>query len=293
MIPDLKIHQPSDLAEVLALLDKHNSNIRIIAGGTDIVPGLQQDSQRFKNFNALLDINKIDDLKNVKVENDKLYLGASARFSDINSSEVIKKHFPLLAKAAGSVGSLQIRNLATIGGNFVNNAPCADSVPPLLVYNAVLKIKSLNSERRITLEDFLVKSYKTQLEPNEIVTEIEIPILDEDYSGDFYKLGRRRAVSISRITFSLLLKIKESKIIDFRVASGAVTPIGKRIRNIEKYALGKNPEDKLFKELSRMLGEVILEETGLRWSSPYKLPVVQQMFYQLLIKLRPDVMENK
>ncbi|UCE07118.1 MAG: hypothetical protein JSW07_03520 [bacterium] len=132
------------------------------------------------------------------------------------------------------------------------------------------------------MQQFLSKPYETQLEPEELVTQVVLPIPSYDYEGDFYKLGRRRGVVISRITLALLLKIESMKIQDIRIASGAVTPIGLRFQELEEFARGKNINDDLFKILAQKLGQSILHKTGLRWSSAYKLPVVQQMFYQLL-----------
>jgi len=187
-----------------------------------------------------------------------------------------------LVKASKTLGSRQIRNRATIAGNFINNAPCADSVAPLLVYDASVEIKSKTSERIIKLNDLLLKPYKTQLQRNELATKIILPIPSKKLKGDFYKLGRRRAVSISRISLAVLLEVEDKIIKQMKIASGAVTPIGKRLSDVEEYANGKICCDKTFKEIAVKLGERILDVSGLRWSSEYKIPVVQQMCYQLL-----------
>lgn len=129
---------------------------------------------------------------------------------------------------------------------------------------------------------FLLKPYKTQLQPEEIVTRVVLPVPGNDYQGDYYKLGRRRGVAISRISLALLVDIHDSIIRDIRIASGAVTPIGKRFKQLEKLARGKKVTTDLFQQLAQELGQQILDITGLRWSTAYKLPVVQQTFYQLL-----------
>ena len=118
-----------------------------------------------------------------------------------------------------------------------------------------------------------------------MVTRINIPIPSKKFAGDFYKLGRRRAVAISRITLALLISLNNNMIDEIRIASGAVTPIGTRFFDLEKFAKGQTVEDQFLKELSRKLGEQIIQVAGLRWSSKYKLPVVQQMFYQILNRI--------
>lgn len=282
MIPQFDFYSPKTVDELIKLLNEFNESSRIIAGGTDVIPGFQQESGRFMNITKLIDINSITELGMIKHEAGNLSIGAAVTFSDVCKNEFVKKHFPLLAKAASTVGSLQIRNRATVVGNFVNNAPCADSVPPLLVYNAIIKIVSPAGVRTMPLQDFLLNPYKTKLMNNECVTEVIIPIEDKVLSGDFYKLGRRSAVSISRITLAFVMSVENNLIKEFRLASGAITPIGKRFPEIEKYAEGKTPSTDTFIEIAKKMGEVVLETTGLRWSTHYKLPVVQQMLYQIL-----------
>lgn len=282
MMPSLEILFPKDLNEALNALIINQENVHIIAGGTDVIPGLNQESNRFKNTRLLIDINKVPEVKGINVGTEKISIGAAETFSDILQNEIVQKKLPLLWKSAGTIGSVQIRNRATLAGNFVNNAPCADSVPVLLVYNATVEIESLNSKREIPLNDFLSAPYKTKLKKDEMVTRINIPIPSKKFVGDFYKLGRRRAVAISRITLALLISLNDNMIDEIRIASGAVTPIGTRFFDLEKFAKGQTVEDQFLKELSRKLGEQIIQVAGLRWSSKYKLPVVQQMFYQLL-----------
>jgi CO/xanthine dehydrogenase FAD-binding subunit len=287
MIQKIEFMQPKNLQEVVNLLDKYQKQgkIRLIAGGTDIVPGFQQEASRFKDIKRLIDIHGLKELKIIKRENNHVIIGAGVTFSELIKHPVIKELYPLMAKAASSIGSVQIRNRATIAGNFVNNAPCADSVPPLLVYDAEIQIQSSNKKRKVSLEDFLLKPYKTQLQPEEIVTRVVLPVPQNDYQGDFYKLGRRRGVAISRISLALLVDNQDSVIRDIRIASGAVTPIGKRFKQLEKMARGKKVTTDLFQQLAQELGQQILDITGLRWSTAYKLPVVQQTFYQLLEKV--------
>lgn len=277
-----KVETPKTLDEVIILLSNTNSNTKILAGGTDLVVGKIQGSKRFVETETLIDINKIDELHRIELVDNKIIIGAASTFSEIEKNELVDKYLPILKKAVSTIGSLQIRNRATIAGNFVNNAPCADSVPALLVYDAELELVSSNGKRNISLQNFLDAPYKTQLQKNEIVSKIIIPIPNKNLIGDFFKLGRRRAVAISRITFAILCEIEKNTFKEIKIASGAVTPIGKRFYDLENITKGKKIEKDLLINLSQKLGEEILNITGLRWSSAYKLPVVQQMFYQLL-----------
>jgi CO/xanthine dehydrogenase FAD-binding subunit len=284
MINPLEIKVPVDLNSALMFLSEAREDVHVIAGGTDVVTGLGQGSNRFKNAVQLVDVNHIPEMKGISVIGNTIKIGAAENFTSIIGNETIKEHLPLLAKACATIGSVQIRNRATIAGNFVNNAPCADTVPVLLAYDASIIIESSKGKREILLSDFLSAPYKTNLNRNELVTSINIPVPSKELKGDFYKLGRRRAVAISRITMALLVNVKDEKISEIRIASGAVTPIGKRFIEIEKSSTGKTADEDTLKDIASQLGEGILNVTGLRWSSEYKLPVVQQVFYQMLHK---------
>ncbi|MFC2083727.1 FAD binding domain-containing protein [Bacteroidota bacterium] len=285
MIPNLEILKPKSIKKVLEILDSNRDNAKILAGGTDIIPAFHIKSQRLRKVKLLIDVNDIQELKVIKKNDESVIVGSCLTFSEIIQNKYLNKKYPLLVKAAKCIGSNQIRNRATIGGNFINNAPCADSVPPLLVYNARLKIVSPAGEREILLENFLKSPYKTKLKTNELVVKIILPKINKDYKGDFNKLGRRRGVAISRITLAGLAKINNSKIIDLRLASGAVTPMGIRFHGIEKRYINKRIEPEFYAEISREVGRNILEVTGIRYSTPYKVPVTQQLCYQLLNKI--------
>jgi xanthine dehydrogenase FAD-binding subunit len=285
MIPELQYIRPATVEEALNLLESANEEARLIAGGTDIIPGFQQQSKRFMGIKTLIYTKSIRELSRIESEKEFVKIGAACTFSEIQNNQQVSEFFSLLTKAASTVGSLQIRNLATITGNFVNNAPCADSVAPLLVYNAKIEIQSKKETKEIALEDFLIAPYKNQLQAGEIVTKIIIPKPSPNAKGDFYKLGRRRGVAISRITLAVLAEIENKVIKELRIASGAVTPIGKRFHKLENAVKGKTVSDELLKEMAIEMGNQILKDTGLRWSTAYKLPVVQQKLYHLLTEI--------
>jgi xanthine dehydrogenase FAD-binding subunit len=285
MIPHFDFIRPRTLDEALTVLNSNIEPPMILAGGTDVITGMQQGDERFCKAQTLLDIHHLTELRGIEKNAEGWRFGSAVTFSEIASHPAIISDLPLLAQAAASIGSVQIRNRATIAGNFVNNAACADSVPPLLVYDAQVHIQSAKSERIMPLAEFLLAPNRTALHKNELVTELRIPALPAGYSGKYHKLGRRRGIAISRITLAVLLKQKNSVVEDIRLASGAVTPIGARFFDLEARLRGQKISDELFASTAQELGEAILERTGLRWSSPYKLPVVQQMLFGLLCDL--------
>lgn len=285
MIPNIEYLSPEKLTDLFGALERFREAGKILAGGTDIIPGFQQKSARFQSIRCLLDVNWIAELKIIQRHGNQVVIGSAVTFSDILKDKLLREYFPLLVQAAAGIGSVQIRNRATIAGNFVNNAPCADSVPALLVYDAKIRVQSADEKKDIALAEFLIKPYRMQLSTHEVVTQVRLPLIGKEYQGDFYKLGRRRAVAISRITLAVVMKLANSHIEDIRIASGAVTPIGKRFAALEDFGRGKQISAQFYQELAQRLGQEILEATGLRWSSAYKLPVAQQMFYQQLQRI--------
>ena len=284
-MPEMEFIRPDTLDDVLILLAETGYKKRLIAGGTDIVPGIRQGLARFKHIRGLIDIHHLTELNFIRADKDYLRIGAAVTFSRIARDEQVRKTASLLADAAIKIGSVQIRNRATIAGNFVNNAPCADSVPPLLVYNARVKLVSQKTQRVLLLEEFLKGSYKTVLRADELVSEIIIPLDAHNYHGIFYKLGRRRGVAISRISLALLIQTPGNVSNDIRIACGAVTPVGMRLRQLEKSFVNVKLTAERLKVLTQNLAEQVLQVSGLRWSTPYKLPVLQQIFYQIMCDL--------
>ena len=283
--------RPESLNEALMMLQHQPEQNMVLAGGTDIIPGLRQQARRFQRVSRLIDISGLDELRFVYSENGKLYLGAATTFSDIAADPFIHVYLPVLSQAAASIGSVQIRNRATIAGNFINNAPCADSMPALLVYDAIISLQSADGKRQIAISDLPERPYHTTIQPDEIVTHIEMPLPAKDFRGEFYKLGRRRGVAISRISLAVLVRMKQQKIQELRIASGAITPVGRRFEAIEKSVCNQCVDDTLLMHIAQETGRHILGDTGVRWSTHYKLPVVQQMLFRILsgLMLTPQV----
>lgn len=285
MMPQISFVAPRSVQGVLETLDAHGTGARILAGGTDIIPGLHQNSTRFNQIEVLVDLHKIPELSRITEHGDEVHIGAAATLSQIAKHPWINERAPILASAAGRIGSVQIRNRATLAGNFVNNSPCADSVPPLLVHEAVVWIVGPSGERQVPLEAFLVKPYQSQLQTGELVTKVVVPAMPRDAVGEFVKLGRRRGVAISRITLAAWARMEGTRVSELRLAGGAVTPIGTRFRVVEEAARGASRDRESLAVVAQQLGKAVLEVTGLRWSSAYKLPVVQQLFFQLLCRI--------
>ncbi|MDP8315221.1 MAG: xanthine dehydrogenase family protein subunit M [Candidatus Celaenobacter antarcticus] len=278
-------HKFTELKQALKFMNKTGTQSKIIAGGTDVLIELRKEEGKLDTVKHIIDIHDIQELKNIEVGNEICSIGACCTFKEISSNEHIRSHFPLLKMAVEKIGSPQIRNVATIGGNICNLAACADSIAPLLVYDAQVRLCSEGSERTVHLEKILIKPYKAAVRPDEILTQIILPLPDNDWKYCFYKLGRRTGVSISRLSYAILLKISEDKVESIRFAFGALFSVPKRLHDLEQELKQQTISVELWKDVSRKVAQQILDETGVRWSTSYKIPVLQQLFFTSLMDL--------
>jgi carbon-monoxide dehydrogenase medium subunit len=211
--------RPGSVAEAVALLAAHGSAARILAGGTDLVIGMRNGEIRPA---VIIDLKRVAELSpTLRFGSDGLKLSATAVMRQVERSAEVKAHFPALAEAAGWVGSVQIRNRATVVGNICNASPAADTAPPLLVYGAVVvAARPDGGERRIPIDEFFVRSGVTTLGAGELVTGIEIPLPAERMGSAYTRLTRRRGTDLASIT--LCVGVQESGVT--RLAYGSVGP---------------------------------------------------------------------
>lgn len=250
---------------------------RIIAGGTDILVK----ARKGKVSGSFIDISGLEGLKGIRKENGKVIIGGAVTHSEINKNPVIKTKAASLSIACGTVGSPQIRNMGTIGGNLVNASPAADSIPPLLIHEGVCILESIDGIRRVPLEDFIVAPYKTSINKSEILKSIEITGL-EGYREGYRKVAKRAALAIARLSVAWAIKETERVFEDVRVSIGSCTPMPFRPRDVEEFLKGKNREEGVIKEAVDMIIQGIVKTSGMRQSYVYKLPVLEGLLTEIL-----------
>ena len=266
---DYEFIKARSLEEALDFLGNYE-DVKAIAGGTDLIVDIRKENVRAKGFKYLLDISGLKELEFIKKERDHVVLGALSTHTSLIESPIIDQHFPLLASAAKTIGSPQIRNRGTIGGNINNASPAADLLPPLIALKAQVKLCSARGERTMSLEEFLAGPYKTNRQSDELMTEVHIPLVSEDYLGNFQKIGRRKAMNIARLNLAILLGINDGTIFDPRVVPGAATAYPIRFGKVEEAISGKDIKDIDPVEIGELASEEMISFTGVRWSTPYK-----------------------
>src|SRR6056297_2717440 len=210
-----KFYAPKSLEELQKTLSKKTYNTYIVSGGTDIAVGLNKN--RIYDF-SLIDITKIKELKKIKLNNDFIEIGSCVRMVDLENNEIINKYSPALSKAAASIGSTQIRNLATIGGNIANAAQCADTVAVLFAFDAEVEIMNSKGEiRKELVNDIIQNIDKTSLEYDDVIIKIILKGQKNNEFSSFAKIGARKAVTISKINACIKLSLEEDKVVDSKV----------------------------------------------------------------------------
>jgi len=210
--------RPATLAEALALLEQHGPDAHLLAGGTDLVVGLRSGAIQPA---IVIDVKRIAELRPaIREDGGLVSISATTVMADVVDDTRVRRHFPALVEAANVVGSVQIRNRATLAGNICNASPAADTAPPLLVYGAVVVVAGPGGTRRVPIDDFFVRSGQTTLGRGELVTAIELPVPARRLGAAYTRLTRRRGTDLASIT--LCCAVDEAGIT--RLAYGSVGP---------------------------------------------------------------------
>jgi len=190
--------RPTTLAEAVAILEEHGPGARLLAGGTDLVIRLRDGTTRPA---VVVDLKRIVELRPaIREEDGRLVISAGTVMTDVAADERVRGAFPALAEAASVVGSVQIRNRATLAGNVCNASPAADTAPPLLVYDATVLAEGPAGTRRIPIDHFFVRSGVTTLARAELVIAIELPMPATKMGAVHVRRTRRRGHDLASVT---------------------------------------------------------------------------------------------
>lgn len=276
--------QPKTIREACLLLSRYKEKARVFAGGTDLII-LKKSGQ--VSLQYMIDIKSMPNLNYVHhVDGEDLKIGALATIHDIESSTVIRVRFPALASAAQQMGSPQIRNMATIGGNICRAAPSADMAPPLIGLGARVKITSLGMERTIDIERFFLGPGETALRSNEILTEIQIPTPSINTGGAYLKWmpKTQRSIAVIGVAVVVSMDSDRSSIVDAKIVLGAVAPTPVRAFKAEGIIMGKVIEDKLMDEAAEAASMEAKPITDIRGTAEYRRNMVKVLVRRAIIQ---------
>lgn len=267
-----KVYKATSLEEALKILERKKESCKVIAGGTDLIIDIK--NNKF-NKSSLVDISDIEELKFINHDKNKVKIGVCTTFDEIIESKALDDSLKDFKKAAASVGSPQIRNRGTIGGNICNNSPSADIIPPLLVLDAIVCTRSKNYTRKVYLKDILLDKNKVDLYSSEIIEYVSFNSLKENQALGFSKLGIRNSLSIAKVSCAVLVEVEDDKFKNINIALGAMDKIARREYYIENYLTGKVVNKENIEISLNILESLISERLKGRKSKDFKSKAVK------------------
>lgn len=298
--------KPKSLDEALSFLNQYGERGKLIAGGTDVIVMIKQKRISPDILISLSDIPSLDQIE----YNETLKIGAMVTHRMIEKSELIRKEFSALSDAVDVLGSVQIRNVATIGGNICTAAPSADTAPPLLSLGAKVKLKSSKSERIIPIEEFFKGPGETVLKEDEILTEILMPKPLPHTGSSYWKHQRRQALDLPIIGVSVLLSLnkvivscrdlfhtkspistilqslEDEELIckEVRIAIGVAAPTPIRAFQAENLLRGKKISYELIAEVSEMAAKEAQPRDTLRGEAWYRREMIRVLIRRMAMR---------
>lgn len=283
-LPQCRYERPGDLQQVLELIGAEGDNCKVIAGCTDFIPAVRKGVWHFDSGVRLVDVRAVDGLRAVEFRDGELVIGAAVRLSELASLEAVRTHARILAEAAQEMGSLQIRNSGTIGGNLCTASPAGDTSPPLLALGARVRIQGRDTDRMLPLEEFFTGPGKTVLEPGQLLTEIHIPReAMESGVSDRCKLGVRKAFTISVIAEAMWLVLREGTVEQARIGLGAVAPTPMRAKKAEDFLVGRPLTETTARECADIVSGEVAPISDLRASESYRREMASVLTRRLLL----------
>ena len=269
---------PTSLDEALGLLAAADG-LRPIAGGTDLM--VQITGEIGPPPARVLDIWHLDELRGINIDDGHLVIGALATYTEIRNSESVISNVPALAECAATIGSAQIQNRGTIGGNVVNASPAGDTLPVLLATDAQIMLRSVAGERVVRAADFWPSYRVTARQPDELVTAVRIP-LPPGRQVRFRKVGTRRAQAISKVMLALAWREDGGVWRDVRVAVGSVAPTPVRAKQTEGVLEGAAPRETTADHAAATIAEEVHPIDDVRSTADYRRVVTARILHRML-----------
>ena len=270
-------YRPENINDAITTLSK--GELTIAAGCTDLFPKTQEDSLG----RNILDISAIKSLKSITIEKEFRRIGSGVTWTDLENEE-LPNCYEMLKECSLQVGSRQIQNLGTIGGNLCNASPAADGVPCLLSLDASVELISTNGKRILKLDDFIKGSRNTELKKNEILSAILIPQKTERGHSSFVKLGARKYLVISIAMVACKINLDGDIISDIAISIGSCSAVARRLGELENTLIGKNVNSDLTQDIYNFdYKNHISPINDIRGTDAYRLEVAKVLVKKSII----------
>jgi carbon-monoxide dehydrogenase medium subunit len=261
--------EPKRLDEAVAALAEHGREAVLLAGGTDLLVALKAEVIRPR---VVVNLKRIPGLAEMRAENGEMRLGALTTVRAIEASANIRERFPALAEAAQCLGSVQIRHLATVGGNLCRAAPCSESAPPLMVFGARVRLVGPRGERTLPLEKFFTGPGQTALAVDEILTEIRAPTPAPGSGAAYLRHSIRPLMDLALVNVAAWVALAPDgrSFADARIVLGSVAPTPIRAPRAEAALRGQAVEAAALEQAAELAAEESQPITDVRGTDAYR-----------------------
>jgi carbon-monoxide dehydrogenase medium subunit len=265
---------PATIDEAISFCISHGERAKYIAGGTDVMVKLKEGKI---SPQYLVSLRRIQGLDHIVYKDGELRIGSLATHRMLELSPIIRKEFPILIDAVTNIGSVQIRNVATIGGNIINAVPSADGAIPLITLGAQVRLRGPKGERSMALEHIFIGPGMTLLEPGEILLEFIVPKLPRRTGAAYCKHTRREAMELPLLGVAVLLSLGEDRLTctEARIGLGVLAPTPMRARSGEAILKGKKISDELLKRAGKAAAEECKARDSIRGEAWYRREMVE------------------
>jgi CO/xanthine dehydrogenase FAD-binding subunit len=271
--------RPRSVEEALRLYAANPGAVPL-AGGTDFMVAWNAGRE---NGRTILDLSRIASWKKIVETDSGLRVGALVTHADLQRHPLVRRRFPLLVDACGTIGGRQIQARGTLGGNIANASPAGDTFPPLAVYEARVRLRSEKETRTLPFLDVFTGVKKTALAPGELIEAIEIDFPKRPSRQMFRKVGTRAASAISKtVAAGILWSSKDGRIRELRFALGSMAPTVRRLGSVERLLAGKRPTRALVEEAALLVEKDVAPIDDLRSTKAYRLEVSRNLLRSFL-----------
>jgi carbon-monoxide dehydrogenase medium subunit len=267
---------PNSLEEALAVLRDRGDGVKLLAGGTDMLVQMKESGLHPP---TVVSIHALSELKRMEFDETKgLHIGSGVDMWTIATDPLIRQRYTALAEGAAVLGSIQTRNMATIGGNICNAAPSADTSPPAVVFDAVAEIVRAQGSRETTVQELWSGPGKTLLSNDEIVVGFRLPTPPPRTGSVYQRHTPRKIMDIAVVGVGIRLTLGDNgSIADARIALGAVAPTVIRATDAEESLIGKTPSDEVFDRAAELSKEDARPISDVRGSADFRRYLVGAM----------------
>jgi carbon-monoxide dehydrogenase medium subunit len=266
-------YEPKTFEQATSLLHHFKGAASLLAGGTDLLVEMKE---RLRHCEHVVNIKKIPDMSQLEYsEQGGLKIGALVTTRLIETDVSVRTIYPALAQAASELGSIQVRNRATVVGNLCRASPSADTIPPLIAARAVVHIRGESGTRTVELESFFTGPGKTVLAPDEIVSQITLPPPGSGTRSVYIKHGRRKAMELATVGVAVTLALDGNVCRDIRIVLGAVAPTPIRAKQAEQVLRGHAIGVSAFKQAAEEAMRECTPISNVRSSADYRREMVR------------------